>query len=63
MRPYLTIRDGKLVCEIGDDSTVVTSLAQLVTLAPDGCLCSSSIDFPEDCTTDPVVLEVCRQLR
>jgi hypothetical protein len=64
MTAYITINaDGRLICKIADRTVVITSIEQLAELCPEGALCSSSVDFPEDYTTDPVVLDICRELR
>lgn len=66
---FLTInRQGKLQVEFRDDSFAVLTgtaeeqLAAIDEAAPDGCACSSAIDFPHDFTTDPEVLRACEIL-
>lgn len=57
--PFLTIEHGKLVAK-SSGTLVIDSLAKLdavLTLAgEDGVLTSSSIDFPEESTTDVMTL-------
>lgn len=64
--PYLTIcESGDLILDLrdGEETPVITSAEQLQRLAPHGCNCSSTVDFPEDYTTDPAVIALCRELR
>lgn len=64
--PYLFIDDaGDLTLDLrdGEETPVITSVEQLARLAPGGCLCSSTVDFPEDYTTDPAVIALCKRLR
>jgi len=65
MSPYLCIGDdGRLELHLGDERVAITSLDQLAEHCPDGhLLCSSSIDFPHDYTSDPDVLAICNALR
>jgi hypothetical protein len=66
MRAYVTIDNaGRLVCEPHRDAqpVVITSAEQLEALCPDGFLASSSVDFPDEYTADPVVIEICRSFR
>jgi hypothetical protein len=64
MTAYVTIdRDGRLVCEPhgqADERIVITSAEQLEALCPEGFLASSTVDFPDEYTSDPVVIEICR---
>lgn len=64
-RDYLSIKDGKLVLETPTGQLVeITSLDHLAEVASgDSVMCSSSIDFPEDDTSDPAVIAMCRELR
>ncbi len=60
MRDILKINDqGQLVLLRWDDTIVpVHSMDDL----PDTFYCSSSIDFPEEYTSDPAVIAFCRSL-
>ncbi len=64
MRHFLTIENGKLVDypDYSDTPVEVTSVQQLQAMMEADPLtrimCSSSIDFPEEYTSDPVVLEL-----
>jgi hypothetical protein len=70
MATFLTIDKGRLVADVstvldGDPSWVeVTSVEHLAALAgEDGFVVSSSIDFPEEYTSDPAVLALVAALR
>lgn len=62
---FLTIREGRLVLEKDEtrETIIIESLHHLQKEAPEGCMVSSSVDFPEEYTEDPNVIEMCRNLR
>ena len=68
-RFFLTIEDGKLVLDHSDRRTTgskthITSLSVLWNIVQDqNFLCSSSIDFPDEYTTDQNVITMCHIIR
>ena len=64
----LTVHDGKLVVMNGSDNVVavVTSVEEFNALAEangGSMLVSSSVDFPEESTSDPVVIALANAIR
>lgn len=72
---YLTIQSGSLVVEMDEVRRQIVDLDDFwhffrqkaeeldIPLKDLEIYCSSSIDYPEESTTDPVVIDICRQLR
>lgn len=58
---YLSIKGGKLILEPSDGSAPVEikSMEQL----PGEFLVSSSVDFPEEWSSDPEVIKLCKEIR
>ena len=68
MEWMLTFEDEKLVLINNDTDerhTVrsVTDICAKVDFELDNLFCSSSIDFPEESTSDLILIDVCRQVR
>jgi hypothetical protein len=61
---FLTIENGKLVTKSDDGvTTVIDTFDKLKeALSTDGLMASSSVDFPEEYTTDPKTLVLCTWL-
>jgi hypothetical protein len=63
-RNFLTIEEGKLVVIFNDETRrVIETIEQLNDVAEGGILCSSTIDFPEEATSDPNVIAMCKGMR
>lgn len=62
---FLTINDdGQMVLQNGDEDIVVTNRSQLAKLLNgESCMCSSSLDFPDEYTNDPAVIQLCDEVR
>lgn len=61
---FLTIEDGTLVLYDERDEIIGRSLADVTQhLDLEDFMVSSSIDFPEEYTTDPDIITFCRKLR
>lgn len=64
---FLTIKNGKIVLEVGKTSTTVTSVTQFNQLMVDkglgSLLFSSTMDFPGDFTKDPETIALAKALR
>lgn len=67
MITLLTIEDNKIVAKrSGMTVAVITSLADLSTLREkygNRTYASSSLDFPEEYTSDPAVIELAQSIR
>jgi hypothetical protein len=64
MRRILDIQNGGLVLVEGNSVIKVDSFRDIINAVATGDLfCSSSIDFPEEYTTDAKVLEICHGLQ
>jgi hypothetical protein len=64
-KAYLTATSGKLVLELPKKEGIeITTISQFVELLGDhDCMCSSSVDHPEDFTRDPEVIKLCKLIR
>jgi hypothetical protein len=62
---FLTFLDGRLTLTSGGSTPrPVTRIEDLAVVGDeDVLLCSSSIDFPEEYTTDATLIAICRKLR
>lgn len=71
MYRYLAVQDGQLILHSKNandqwiDPTVICTVEQLADIVntDDIVMCSSSMDFPEENTTDPAVIALCNQIR
>jgi hypothetical protein len=59
----LTLLDGKLV--VADRLKVIKAVYSLADIDEygDDLMCSSSVDFPEEYTSDPTIIALCRAIR
>lgn len=64
---YLTLSGGSLWARYNDRKDIITSVDGLITLMRETGIervsCSSSLDHPEEYTSDPSTIALCEQLR
>lgn len=63
---FLTIENGNLVLDNGRDERIAHGVEEVRTVLESfvgDVMCSSSIDFPEESTTDAETIAFCREFR